>query len=86
MFPGVKCGQHNFFMRTRRCGNNNRINCCILKDIIIVNSTMLDTMFENGLLAMKSGDHSIRFRGMLDTPKEAINKALEIVAKSIPGK
>ncbi|MCJ7735461.1 MAG: L-lysine 6-transaminase, partial [Anaerolineales bacterium] len=48
--------------------------------------TMLDSMFENCLLAMKSGDHSIRFRGMLDTPKEAINKALEIVAKSIPEK
>jgi len=47
---------------------------------------MLDSMFDNGLLAMKSGDHSIRFRGMLDTPKEAIDKALEIVAKSIPSK
>jgi len=46
---------------------------------------MLDTMFENGLLAMKSGDHSIRFRGMLDTPQEAIEKALEIIARSIPG-
>jgi len=45
---------------------------------------MLDCMFDNGLLAMKSGDHSIRFRGMLDTPKDAINKALEIIAKSIP--
>lgn len=47
--------------------------------------TTLDNMFENGLLAMKSGDHSIRFRGMLDTPKEAIDQALEIVARSIPG-
>jgi len=47
---------------------------------------MLDSMFDNGLLAMKSGDHSIRFRGMLDTPKEAVDQALEIVAKSIPGK
>ncbi len=45
---------------------------------------MLDTMFDNGLIAMKSGDHSIRFRGMLDTPKDAINQALEIIAKSIP--
>ena len=45
---------------------------------------MLDSMFDNGLLAMKSGDHSIRFRGMLDTPKDAINQALEIIAKSIP--
>lgn len=47
---------------------------------------MLDTMFENGLLAMKSGDHSIRFRGMLDTPEEAIDDALKIVAESIPEK
>ena len=47
---------------------------------------MLDSMFENGLLAMKSGDHSIRFRGMLDTPEEAIKEALEIVARSIPAK
>jgi L-lysine 6-transaminase len=45
---------------------------------------MLDSMFDNGLLAMKSGDHSIRFRGMLDTPEDAIKKALEIVAQSIP--
>ncbi len=47
---------------------------------------MLDTMFDNGLLAMKSGDHSIRFRGMLDTPKNVVDDALEIVARSIPGK
>jgi L-lysine 6-transaminase len=47
---------------------------------------MLDTMFGNGLLAMKSGDHSIRFRGMLDTPEDVINDTLEIVAQSIPGK
>ena len=46
--------------------------------------TMLDTMFNNGLLALKSGDQSIRFRGMLDTPEDAIGKALEIVAQSIP--
>ena len=47
---------------------------------------MLDTMFDNGLIAMKSGDHSIRFRGMLDTPGEAVDDALEIVAQSIPEK
>ena len=46
--------------------------------------SMLDTMFDNGLLTMKSGDRSIRFRGMLDTPEEAIDKALEIVAQSVP--
>ncbi len=47
---------------------------------------MLDNMFDNGLLAMKSGDQSIRFRGMLDTPKEVVDDALEIIARSIPGK
>jgi len=47
--------------------------------------TMLDSMYDNGLLAMKSGDHSIRFRGMLDTPQDAIGQALDIVARSIPG-
>ncbi len=47
-------------------------------------NSMLDSMFDNGLLAMKSGDNSIRFRGMLDTPEEAIDQALEIVAQSIP--
>jgi len=46
--------------------------------------TMLDHMFENGLLALKSGNRSIRFRGMLDTPEEAVDQALETVAKSIP--
>jgi L-lysine 6-transaminase len=45
---------------------------------------MLDTMFQNGLLAIKCGDQSIRFRGMLDTPEDAITKSLEIVAQSIP--
>jgi len=45
---------------------------------------MIDSMFENGLLGMKSGDRSIRFRGMLDTPKDAVGKALEIVAQSLP--
>ncbi len=47
--------------------------------------SMIDKMFDNGLLGMKSGDRSIRFRGMLDTPEETIEKALEIVAQSIPG-
>jgi L-lysine 6-transaminase len=47
-------------------------------------NVMLDSMFDNGLLAMKSGDHSIRFRGMLDTPAEAIDDALKIIAQSIP--
>ena len=45
---------------------------------------MLDDMFENGLLALKSGNRSIRFRGMLDTPEKAVDQALETVASSIP--
>ena len=48
--------------------------------------TMLDAMFENGLMALKCGDQSIRFRGMLDTPKDVVDQALEIVASSIPEK
>jgi L-lysine 6-transaminase len=46
---------------------------------------MLDLMFENKLMAIQSGNNSIRFRGMLDTPAEVVDQALEIVAKSIPG-
>jgi L-lysine 6-transaminase len=45
---------------------------------------MLETMFQNGLLAIKCGDRSIRFRGMLDTPSDAVTETLEIVAQSIP--
>ncbi len=48
--------------------------------------SMLDSMFDNGLIALKSGQRSIRFRGMLDTPSKAIDDALEIVARSIPEK
>jgi L-lysine 6-transaminase len=46
---------------------------------------MRDSMFENGLIALKSGQRSIRFRGMLDTPEKIVDDALEIVARSIPG-
>jgi L-lysine 6-transaminase len=46
--------------------------------------SMIDLMFENSLLAFKSGNRSIRFRGMLDTPEETVDQALKIVAKSIP--
>jgi len=46
--------------------------------------TMLGLLLENGLLALKSGHRSIRFRGMLDTPGEVADQALEIIAKSIP--
>jgi L-lysine 6-transaminase len=46
--------------------------------------TMLETMKQNGLYALKSGNRSIRFRGMLDTPEEAVEKGIGIVAQSIP--
>jgi L-lysine 6-transaminase len=46
--------------------------------------TMIATMEGNGVKALKSGNRSIRFRGMLDTPAEVVDQALEIVARSIP--
>ena len=46
--------------------------------------TMIQTMADNGLIALKSGNRSIRFRGMLDTPAEIVDQALEIVARSVP--
>lgn len=46
--------------------------------------SMLDLMYENNLLAIKCGEQSIRFRGMLDTPEDVVDQALETVAKSIP--
>jgi L-lysine 6-transaminase len=45
---------------------------------------MIDKLFENGLKALKAGNRTVRFRGMLDTPEEIIDKSLELVAKSIP--
>ncbi|MBC8504261.1 MAG: L-lysine 6-transaminase [Anaerolineales bacterium] len=45
---------------------------------------MMETLFKNGLNVLKSGNRSIRFRGMLDTPEEVVDKAVEIVAKSMP--
>jgi L-lysine 6-transaminase len=47
---------------------------------------MIDRMKENGLYALKSGNRSIRFRGMLDTPAEVIEKAIKIVEQSLPKK
>ncbi|MEX1071841.1 MAG: L-lysine 6-transaminase [Anaerolineales bacterium] len=47
-------------------------------------NAMIDRMKENGLYALKSGARSIRFRGMLDTPADIIDKSLEIVKKSLP--
>ncbi|TES88910.1 MAG: L-lysine 6-transaminase [Anaerolineales bacterium] len=45
---------------------------------------MIEKMYANGLKALQSGNRSVRFRGMLDTPEEIIDKAMEVVAKSIP--
>jgi L-lysine 6-transaminase len=45
---------------------------------------MIEKMYSNGLKALQSGNRSVRFRGMLDTPEEIIDKAMEVVAKSIP--
>jgi L-lysine 6-transaminase len=45
---------------------------------------MMKTMEKNGLKALKAGHKSIRFRGMLDVPEEAVDKALELVAQSVP--
>lgn len=41
------------------------------------------TLKENGLYSLSSGERSIRFRGMLDTPEEVIEKALNIVEQSL---
>ena len=49
-----------------------------------VRDEMMKTLEKNGLKALKSGERSIRFRGMLDIPEEAIQQGLEIVAKSLP--
>ncbi len=49
-----------------------------------IRNVMLERLFENGLLAIKSGHRSIRFRGVLDTPEDIVDKALEVVANSIP--
>jgi L-lysine 6-transaminase len=45
---------------------------------------LLETMKENGLYALSCGPRSVRFRGMLDTPSEIIDKTLKIVEKSLP--
>lgn len=44
---------------------------------------LLVTLMHNGLFALACGTHSVRFRGMLDTPEDVIEKAVEIVADSI---
>jgi L-lysine 6-transaminase len=45
---------------------------------------MMKILENNGLKALKAGLHSIRFRGMLDVPAEAVDRAIEIVAYSLP--
>lgn len=50
----------------------------------IARQKMMVSMKTNGLYALISGDRSIRFRCMLDTPQEVIDKALKIIAESIP--
>ena len=45
---------------------------------------MIERMKDNGMYALKSGNRSIRFRGMLDTPAEIIDKAVKIVEQSLP--
>lgn len=45
---------------------------------------LLERMKENGVYALSCGPRSVRFRGMLDTPAEIIDKALEILEASLP--
>lgn len=45
---------------------------------------MSERMKENGLYALKCGAKSVRFRGMLDTSAEIVDKAVGIVEKSLP--
>ncbi len=45
---------------------------------------LIERMKENGLYALTSGARSVRFRGMLDTSTEIVDKALKIVEKSLP--
>lgn len=45
---------------------------------------LLERMKENGVYALSCGPRSVRFRGMLDTPADVIDKTVEILAKSLP--
>ncbi|TAK11273.1 MAG: L-lysine 6-transaminase [Anaerolineae bacterium] len=49
-----------------------------------VRNDVLHKLSDHGLKALKSGPHSVRFRGMLDTPEDVVDKALEIVAQTVP--
>jgi L-lysine 6-transaminase len=46
--------------------------------------TMLKNIKDNGMRALKCGERSIRLRGMLDVPQDVVEKALGIIAQSIP--
>jgi L-lysine 6-transaminase len=43
-------------------------------------------LFDSGLLVLKSGEHSIRFRPALDITKKVVDEALEILRKYCRGK
>ncbi len=45
--------------------------------------TMLDRLIANGLYALKAGERSIRFRPMMDIDAEIVDRALEIVERSL---
>lgn len=45
---------------------------------------MLQNIKDNDMRALMCGDRSIRLRGMLDVPQDVVQKALEIIARSIP--
>ncbi|QYK51552.1 MAG: L-lysine 6-transaminase [Anaerolineales bacterium] len=46
--------------------------------------TLLERMKENGVYALSCGPRSVRFRGMLDTPADVIDKALDVLEASLP--
>lgn len=45
---------------------------------------MIDSMKEKGIYSLKSGNRSIRFRGMLDLPEKIIHDSLAIMEQSLP--
>lgn len=45
---------------------------------------LLERMKENGVYALSCGPRSVRFRGMLDTPADVIDKALDVLEASLP--
>ena len=51
-----------------------------------IRNTMLQDLKKNGLITLACGPKSIRFRGMLDTPAEVVDEALEVFARCVPPK